>query len=138
MMGNMVSTLSLTRLQKYSLFQKYKARSATLQRGVSSRLIGSQTSATHLEMGTGHGFCQLIEQRLLDFGELCGIHHLEYVFHLIEKHDLFCAVHLWPVAEKAQDHLQCRLVNHSKLGESLTHFLSQRSILLQKLHDTIR
>jgi hypothetical protein len=32
MMGNMVSTLSLTRLQKYSLFQKYKARSATLQR----------------------------------------------------------------------------------------------------------
>ena len=32
MMGNIVSTLSLTRLQKYSLFQKYKARSATLQR----------------------------------------------------------------------------------------------------------
>lgn len=29
MMGRMVSTLSLTRLQKYSLFQKYKARSAT-------------------------------------------------------------------------------------------------------------
>jgi hypothetical protein len=83
-----------------------------LAAGVSSRLSGVQTSATHLEMGTGHGFCQLIEQRLLDFGELCGVHHLKYVFHLIKKHDLFCAVHLWPVAEKAQDHLQCRLVNH--------------------------
>lgn len=30
MIGKMVSTLSLTRLQKYSLFQKYKALSATL------------------------------------------------------------------------------------------------------------
>lgn len=29
MMGKIVSTLSLTRLQKYSLFQKYNARSAT-------------------------------------------------------------------------------------------------------------
>jgi hypothetical protein len=110
MMGNMVSTLSLTRLQKYSLFQKYKARSATLQRGVSPRLSGVKSGPTHLEMGTGHGFCQLIEQRLLDFGELSGIHHLKYVFHLVKKHDLFCAVHLWPVAEKAQDHLQRRLV----------------------------
>jgi hypothetical protein len=65
-------------------------------------------------MGTGHGFGQLIEQGLLDFGELCGIHHLKYVFDLIEKHDLFRAVHLWPVAEKAQDHLQRRLVHGSK------------------------
>ena len=90
-------------------------------------------------MRTGHGFCQLIEQRLLDFGELCGVHHLKYVFHLIEEHDLFRAVHLWPVAEKAQDHLQCRSVKTiAKLCEALTHFLGQRSILLQKLHDTIR
>lgn len=29
MIGNMTSTLSLMRLQKYSLFQKYRARSAT-------------------------------------------------------------------------------------------------------------
>jgi hypothetical protein len=28
-MGKIVSTLSLTKLQKYSLFQKYNARSAT-------------------------------------------------------------------------------------------------------------
>jgi hypothetical protein len=31
MMGNITSTLSWTRLQKYSLFQKYKALSATFQ-----------------------------------------------------------------------------------------------------------
>ena len=106
MMGNMVSTLSLTRLQKYSLFQKYKARSATLQRESVPGYRESKRGATHLEMGTGHGFCQLIEQRFLDFGELSRIHHLKYVFNLVKKHDLFCAVHLWPVAEKAQDHLQ--------------------------------
>lgn len=29
MIGKITSTLSLTRLQKYSLFQKYRARSAT-------------------------------------------------------------------------------------------------------------
>lgn len=38
MMGRMISTLSLTRLQKYSLFQKYNARSATWKWGLATDL----------------------------------------------------------------------------------------------------
>src|SRR5690242_7066934 len=38
MMGRIISTLSLTRLQKYSLFQKYSARSATWKCGLATDL----------------------------------------------------------------------------------------------------
>jgi hypothetical protein len=50
-------------------------------------------------MGTGNRLGQLIEQRLLDFGELARIHHLEDVFHLVQVHNLLSAVGLRPEAQ---------------------------------------
>ena len=97
MMGSIVSTLSLTKLQKYSLFQKYKARSATLRLDSVPTSCADHSNPTHLEMGTGHRLCQLVEQRLLNLRKLARVHHLEDVFDLIQKHDLLCAVHLGPV-----------------------------------------
>lgn len=52
-----------------------------------------------LEMGAGNRLGELIEQRLLDFGELAWIHHLKDVFHLIQVHNLLGAVGLGPEAQ---------------------------------------
>jgi hypothetical protein len=58
-----------------------------------------QSTFSNLEMGTGNRLGQLIEQRLLDFGELARIHHLENVFHLIQVHDLLSTISLRPEAQ---------------------------------------
>jgi 3-oxoacyl-[acyl-carrier protein] reductase len=55
----MISTLSLTRLQKYSLFQKYKARSATWKWGL----------ATDLASWWNKGSCTLANSGVLTFSK---------------------------------------------------------------------
>lgn len=64
-----------------------------------------QSTFGDLEMGTGNRLGQLIEQRFLDFGELARIHHLEYVFHLIQVHNLLSAIGLRPEAQQAENNL---------------------------------
>jgi len=51
-MGRMVSTLSLTRLQKYSLFQKYKARSATFKKKQRDQQVDNRLSFLWDEPGS--------------------------------------------------------------------------------------
>lgn len=51
------------------------------------------------------GLRELIEQRLLDLGKFGGVHDLENIFHLVEKHDLFGTVDFRPVPQQAQDDL---------------------------------
>ena len=103
MIGRMTSTLSETRLQKYSLFQKYKARSATCYDVSSGR--GQVKGMIHLKMRAGNRLCQLVKQWFLDLGKLRRIHDLKDVFHLVQKHDFFAAIDLRPVAEQAQHNL---------------------------------
>lgn len=95
----MTVTFSVTRLQKYSLFQKYNARSATCIRCQYMPFSGIYCDdGTNLEMGAGHGLGELVKQRLLHLGELIRIHDLEDVLHLVQEHDLLRAVDLGPVA----------------------------------------
>ena len=56
-------------------------------------------------MRTSHGLGELMEERILDFGEFPRIHYLEYILDFIKKHDLFGAVYLWPVSQQPQDDL---------------------------------
>ena len=55
---------------------------------------------SYLKMRTRNRLGKLIEQGFLNFGEFIGIHDLKNVFHFIEKHDLFGAVSLWPIAKQ--------------------------------------
>lgn len=82
MMGKIVSTLSLTKLQKYSLFQKYNARSATYKSHL-AKFWCQKNWLTDLEMRACYGFGQLIEQRLLNLGKFGRVHHLKYILYLI-------------------------------------------------------
>ena len=75
---------------------------------------------TNLKVRTGHGLCELIEERLLHLGELARIHDFEDVFHLVEEHDLLRTVHLGPVAEQTNNHL-----------------LRERGVFFQKLHNAV-
>lgn len=104
MIGRMTSTLSLMRLQKYSLFQKYKARSATLMSMLLAGLM-SDGRRSYLEMWAGHRFGQLVEQRFLHLRKLVRIHYLEDVFHLIQKHDFLGTIDFRPVPKEAQNNL---------------------------------
>lgn len=54
---------------------------------------------SHLEMRAGDRFCQLVEERLLNFGELCRIHHLKDVLYFVQEHDLLCAVDFRPISK---------------------------------------
>lgn len=67
-----------------------------------------ESSLCDLKVGACHRFRQLMEQRLLDLGELRWVHDLENVFHLIEEHDLFGAVDLGPVPEETKHDLITR------------------------------
>lgn len=106
-MGRIVSTLSLTRLQKYSLFQKYNARSATCMSNIELErcLKGGNARSTHLEMGAGNRLGQLVEQGLLHLSELARVHDLKDVFDLIKIHDFFGAVGFGPEAQQTKDDL---------------------------------
>lgn len=101
MIGRITSTLSLIRLQKYSLFQKYNALSATCVIVIREVLFEQGKRLTYLKMWTSNRLSQLVEQRLLDFSEFTRIHDLKNVFDLIEKHDFFRTVHFWPISQKA-------------------------------------
>lgn len=104
-MGRIVSTLSLTRLQKYSLFQKYRARSATFTL-ISQKITDHGKFCAYLEVRARDGFCELLEQRLLNLGELGGIHDFEDILDFVEEHDFFGAVDLGPISEKAEHNLE--------------------------------
>lgn len=97
-MGRIVSTLSLTKLQKYSLFQKYSARSATWS-SVSMCYGRTGRQRTNLEMRAGDRLGQLMEQRLLHLYKLGWVHDLKNILDLIEIHDFLGAVHFRPVAQ---------------------------------------
>lgn len=59
----------------------------------------------NLKVGTGNGFCELVEERLLNLGEFGWIHDFKDVLNLVEKHHFFRAVDLWPISEKTKDDL---------------------------------
>ena len=107
MMGRIVSTLSLTRLQKYSLFQKYKARSATCKksRDISIWDINYTFDGTNLEVRAGNRFGQLVEKRFLYFGELGWVHDLKDVLDFVKVHDFFGTIGLWPVTQQSKDNI---------------------------------
>jgi hypothetical protein len=92
----------------------------------------------HLKMRAGHGFCQLVEERLLHFGKFCWVHHFKYIFNFVQKHDLFCAVDLWPVPQKPQNYLE-NVVSRDFDWESVgqTYLFGQCRVLLQKLHNAV-
>lgn len=69
-----------------------------------------QRTLGHLEMRAGNRLGKLMEKRLLNFGELGGIHDFKNIFHFVQKHDLLGAVNLGPVAQQSEDNL----VNVSK------------------------
>jgi hypothetical protein len=56
-------------------------------------------------VGASHRLGELAEKWLLDLGKFGRIHDLENILHFVEEHDLFGAVDLWPVAQKAENHL---------------------------------
>lgn len=64
-----------------------------------------QRTLGHLEVRAGNRLGKLVEQRLLNLGELCGIHDFKNVFHFVQEHDLFGAVDLGPVAQQSEDNL---------------------------------
>lgn len=81
---------------------------------------------------------QLAKQWLLDLGKLGGIHDLEDIFDLIQEHYFLCAVHLRPIAEEAEHNLGSDQPNfHLNEYGHVTNLLGQRSILLQKLNNTV-
>lgn len=57
-----------------------------------------QDAVAYLEMWACDRLCELIEQRLLNLGKLCGVHDLENIFHFIQEHDLFSTVDFRPVS----------------------------------------
>jgi hypothetical protein len=46
-----------------------------------------------------------MEERLLDFGEFCGVHYFENVLDFIQEHDLLGAIDLGPVSEETKHDL---------------------------------
>lgn len=74
-----------------------------------------------LEVGAGNRFGELMEERLLNLGELGWVHDLENVFNLIEEHNLFGTVDFGPVTQQTENHLFC-----------------QGSILLEELNNAVR
>lgn len=66
-------------------------------------------TGTDLEVRARHGLGQLSEKRLLHLGELGGVHHFEYVLHLIQIHDFLCAVRFRPVAQQTKNNLDARV-----------------------------
>lgn len=118
-MGRMTSTLSLTRLQKYSLFQKYSARSATC-RVVRCEYVRRLRKSNHLEVWASHRLGELAEQGLLDLCKFGRVHDFENVFNLVQEHDFLGAVDLGPVAQ-----------------ETKHDFLGQGGIFLQELNNTV-
>lgn len=80
MIGRILSILSSIKLRMYSLFQKYNALSATYKRYEKcqrSQGRGGTESGWHkggswyLKVGAGDTLGDLLEERLLDFFELC-------------------------------------------------------------------
>ena len=65
---------------------------------------------TNLEMWARDRFGELMENGLLYFCKLCRIHYFEDVFYLVEEHDFFGAIDLWPVSEKTENNLFAILV----------------------------
>jgi len=53
----------------------------------------------NLEVRACNRLGQLVEEGLLDFGELGWIHDLEDIFNFVEEHDLLCAVDFGPIAQ---------------------------------------
>ena len=96
MMGRMTSTLSLIKLQKYSLFQKYRALSATCEMLEARR---KSIALCYLEMWAGDRFSQLVEKWLLDLGKFVRIHNFEDIFDFVEEHDFLGAVDFRPIAK---------------------------------------
>jgi len=69
---------------------------------------------TYLEMRACNRFGELIKQRLLDLCKFGRVHDFENVLYFVEEHDFLGAVHLWPIAQKAQNDLQS--LAHVKRG----------------------
>ena len=103
MIGRITSTLSLIRLQKYSLFQKYRARSATFGWALVKFVI--YRDVPYLEMRACNGLGQLVEERLLNLGELIRIHNLKDILYLIEVHDFLSTIDLRPISEQSENDL---------------------------------
>ena len=61
-----------------------------------------ERSFCDLEMRAGDRFGQLVEQGLLNLGELGRIHDLKNVFNLVEEHDLLGAVDLGPISQETE------------------------------------
>jgi hypothetical protein len=53
----------------------------------------------YLEMRTGNGFGELMEKRILYFGEFPRVHDLEYVLNFVKEHHLLGAIHFWPIPQ---------------------------------------
>lgn len=58
-----------------------------------------ESSLGNLEMRACNGLGELMEQGLLDFGKLGGIHNFENVFYFIQEHDFLGAINLRPIAQ---------------------------------------
>jgi len=90
----------------------------------------------NLEVRTGDRLGQLVEKRLLHLCEFGRIHDLENILYFIQEHDLFGAVHFWPITQKTEHHLY-QLARAIKCDE-WTYLFCQGSVLLQELYNAIR
>jgi len=56
-------------------------------------------------MRAGYRLGQLIEEWFLYFGELLGVHNLKDILNLVQKHDLFSGICLWPIPKQTEYNL---------------------------------
>jgi hypothetical protein len=76
-----------------------------------------ESTLSHLEMWTCDRLCELVEERFLNLGELCWVHHFEDVFHFIEEHYFFSAVYLGPVPKEPEDDLDLSALLREPYGK---------------------
>lgn len=92
-------------------------------------------------MRARHRLRQLVEEGFLNLGKFCGIHHLEDVLHLIQEHDFFCTVDLWPITKKPKNNLHfvhmLVIFRYFPGSRSKYYLFGQSRVLLQELDNAV-
>lgn len=91
-----------------------------------------------LEVRRAHALGYLSEERNHDFLELGRLDDVENLFQLVEEHDFFRTVRLWPELQEAPARSEICWTCHGELTSHLLYDrLRQTRILLEELDDAI-
>lgn len=94
-----------------------------------------ERSFGNLEVLAVDALCQLLEQRHHDSLELYWVYHIEYLFDLVEVHDLLWAIDLRPEPQKAKHHVfrQCGI-----FFQELDHAVCQLRMIKRQAFDFVQ